>query len=99
MKFAPYNKTKNKRNDLEELPFKGSFLSLPKDILSAPITMRNNITGKEIELICRAGFIGMEQDEKTYVMKPCFGWYISEFSKRGEYGFPPFNEYNYVEYL
>ena len=98
-KFVPYDKTKNRRYDLDELPFKGPFFSLPKDILSAPIGMKNIITGKETELICRAGFMGMEQDEKSYEMKPFFGWYISDINKSSEAGIKRFDEYNYDEYL
>lgn len=98
-KFVPYDKTKSRRYDLDELPFKGPFFSLPKDILSAPIGMKNIITGKETELICRAGFMGMEQDEKSYEMKPFFGWYISDINKSSEAGIKRFDEYNYEEYL
>jgi hypothetical protein len=98
-KFVPYDTTKERRYSLESLPFKGPFRALPKDILSSPIVMKNIITGKDTELVCRAGFMGMEQDEKTYEMKPFFGWYISEINKYCEAGFPKFDEYNYDEYL
>ena len=98
-KFVPYDTTKERRYSLESLPFKGPFMALPKDILSSPIVMKNIITGKDTELVCRAGFMGMEQDEKTYEMKPFFGWYISEINKYCEAGFPKFDEYNYDEYL
>jgi hypothetical protein len=98
-KFVPYDTTKERRYSLESLPFKGPFMALPKDILSSPIVMKNIITGKDTELVCRAGFMGMEQDEKTYEMKPFFGWYISEINKYCEEGFPKFDEYNYDEYL
>ena len=98
-KFVPYDTTKERRYSLESLPFKGPFMALPKDILSSPIVMKNIITGKDTELVCRAGFMGMEQDEKTYEMKPFFGWYISEINKVAEAGFHRFNEYNYDEYL
>ena len=98
-KFVPYDTTKKRRYSLESLPFNGPFMALPKDILSSPIVMKNIITGKDTELVCRAGFMGMEQDEKTYEMKPFFGWYISEINKVAEAGFHRFNEYNYDEYL
>ena len=98
-KFVPYDTHKERRYSLESLPFKGPFMALPKDILSSPIVMKNIITGKDTELVCRAGFMGMEQDEKTYEMKPFFGWYISEINKYCEAGFPKFDEYNYDEYL
>ena len=98
-KFVPYDTTKKRRYSLESLPFNGPFMALPKDILSSPIVMKNIITGKDTELVCRAGFMGMEQDEKTYEMKPFFGWYISEINKYCEAGFPKFDEYNYDEYL
>ena len=61
--------------------------------------MKNIITGKDTELVSIAGFMVMEQDEKTYEMKPFFGQYISEINKYCEAGFPKFDEYNYDEYL
>ena len=94
-KFIPYDKSKYKRYDLEALPYLDPFFSIPKDILSAPITMKNIFTGKETELVCRAGFIGMKQDEKTYEMKPIFGWYISEMNKFAEFNRIKFKKYEY----
>ena len=98
-KFVPYEKDRTVRYDLEKLSFKDPFFSIPKDILSAPIIMKNIFTLKETELMCRAGFIGMEQDEKTYEMKPFFGWYVSELNKEAEAGIKHFDKYNYEEYL
>jgi hypothetical protein len=98
-KFIPYDSQERRRYDLEELPFKRPFYTLPKDILSVPINMYHVITGKITELNCRAGFIGMEQDEKTYEMKPFFGWYVSDDVKGSEYKLQRFDKYDYDEYL
>ena len=98
-KFIPYDKSKERRYELDKLPFKDPFFSIPKDILSAPIIMKHIITGKETILVCRAGFMGMEQEEKTYEMKPFFGWYISDVNKAAEFDIRKFGQYNYDEYL
>ena len=79
-KFAPYEKNNSRRFELDTLDAKDPFFTLPNDILNAPIKTMNILTKKEKDIICRAGFMGMEQDEKTYEMKPVFGWYISDIN-------------------
>ena len=61
--------------------------------------MHHIITHVETELVIRAGFIGMRQDEKTYEMKPEFGWYVSTVNNNTER--IKFRDYNheYEEYL
>ena len=79
-KFAPYAKYDQKREELDTLTYHDPFFNLPNDILNAPIKTINVLTNKEKDIICRAGFMGMEQDEKTFEMKPIFGWYISDIN-------------------
>ena len=77
-KFAPYEKGNIKRyDDLETLQYLDPFFHLPNDLMNAPIKAINVLTQKKVDLVIRAGFIGMEQNEKTYEMKPVFGWYVS----------------------
>lgn len=79
-KFAPYEKNNLIRFELDTLTYADPFFALPNDILNAPIKTINILTKKEKDIVCRAGFMGMEQDEKTYEMKPVFGWYISDIN-------------------
>ena len=81
-KFAPYEKNNIIRNELDTLTYKDPFFTLPNDILNAPIKTINILTKKEKDIVCRAGFMGMEQDEKTYEMKPVFGWFISDINNK-----------------
>lgn len=100
LKFIPYDdKNKIKRNNLDELGFKEPFFNIPKDIINCPIIMHHITTHVETELVIRAGFIGMRQDEKTYEMKPEFGWYVSTVNNNAER--IKFRDYNheYEEYL
>ena len=81
LKFAPFDKFNNERYDLETLPFKGPFFEIPNDLLNAPLKTVNILTQEKRDLVIRAGFIGMEQNEKTYEMKPVFGWYVSDYNR------------------
>ena len=85
--------------NLDELGFKEPFFNIPKDIINCPIIMHHIITHVETELVIRAGFIGMRQDEKTYEMKPEFGWYVSTVNNNAER--IKFRDYNheYEQYL
>ena len=93
-KFAPYEKQHVKRNDLESLSFMNPFFDLPNDIMNSPIKAINIITKEKKDLVIRAGFIGMEQNEATYEMKPVFGWYVSDKCNSIVR-----TKYNYREYL
>ena len=93
-KFVPYAKKDEKRDDLESLSFMDPFFELPNDIMNSPIQAINILTQEKTDLVMRAGFIGMEQNEETYEMKPVFGWYVADKSYRQIK-----SNYNYQEYL
>ena len=99
LKFVPFDKKNQKRSCLDELSFKDPFFDIPKDLLNAPLKTINIFTGEKRDLVIRAGFIGMEQNEKTYEMKPVFGWYISDYNRN--YSMFKFREYenDYEIYL
>ena len=99
LKFAPFDKHNQERVELDELDFKDPFFELPFDLLNAPLKTINVITGEKRDLVIRAGFIGMEQNEKTYEMKPVFGWYVSDYNR--SYSMLKFRKYtdDYEIYL
>ena len=99
LKFAPFDKHNKKRVELDELDFKDPFFELPFDLLNAPLKTINVITGEKRDLVIRAGFIGMEQNEKTYEMKPVFGWYVADYNR--SYSMLKFRKYtdDYEIYL
>ena len=99
LKFAPFDKHNKKRVELDELGFKDPFFELPFDLLNAPLKTINVITGEKRDLVIRAGFIGMEQNEKTYEMKPVFGWYVADYNR--SYSMLKFRKYadDYEIYL
>ena len=92
LKFAPFDKHNNEREKLDELSFKDPFFEIPNDLLNAPLKTVNIFTGEKRDLVIRAGFIGMEQNEKTYEMKPVFGWYVSDYNR--SYCMRKFQKYN-----
>ena len=99
LKFAPFDKHNKERVELDELDFKDPFFELPFDLLNAPLKTINVITGEKRDLVIRAGFIGMEQNEKTYEMKPVFGWYVADYNR--SYSMLKFRKYtdDYEIYL
>ncbi len=99
LKFAPFDKHNKERVELDELGFKDPFFELPFDLLNAPLKTINVITGEKRDLVIRAGFIGMEQNEKTYEMKPVFGWYVADYNR--SYSMLKFRKYtdDYEIYL
>ena len=81
IKFAPFDKHNKERKELDELSFLHPFFEIPNDLLNAPLKAVNIFTNEKRDLVIRAGFIGMEQNEKTYEMKPVFGWYVSDYNR------------------
>ena len=74
VKFYPYNND-GKRNNLNEL---GGSSVLPSEILKVDINHSEVNNGKAITtpLELWSGFIGLDQDEKTFALKPRMGWMV-----------------------
>lgn len=74
VKFYPYNKD-GKRNTLKELIGSGMLPSevLKVDLLHSDVN-KGAVVNTPLELC--AGFIGLDQDEKTFALKPRMGWMV-----------------------
>ena len=77
VKFFPYDK-KGKRNNLNELIYKDN---LPSEIVKVNFKyIQLDGAGKEetTSMELWAGFIGLEQNRKTFALKPEIGWMIKK---------------------
>lgn len=78
VKFYPYYDDKV-RTSLKTL---GASSSLPPEIVSAPLSFRDqsdgHIAGGDAELTLYAGFVGLSQDSETFALKPEIGWFITK---------------------
>ena len=77
VKFFPYNKT-GKRNNLKELTLGDN---LPSEIVKVDlkyIEVDGAGNEKATPLELWAGFIGLEQNRKTFALKPEIGWMIKK---------------------
>ena len=77
VKFFPYDKT-GKRNDLKELALGDN---LPSEIIKVDLKYievdgAGNMKTTPLELW--AGFVGLEQNQKTFGLKPEIGWMIKK---------------------
>ncbi len=73
VKFYPYLSS-GKRSNLKEV----SLGSLPDEVVRVPIKFIDEIRGKIFEAELCAGFFGLEQDRKNYMLTPKIGWYLYE---------------------
>jgi hypothetical protein len=75
IKFFPYDK-KGKKLDLKELNLRRLMPNemLKVDLMCTDIRDTTNVIKTPLELW--AGFVGLEQDAKTYGLKPKIGWMI-----------------------
>ena len=74
MKFFPYDK-EGKRNNLKQLEGKNC---LPDEIVKVDVKYQE-VYGdaiKETPLEFWAGFIGLEQNSKTFALRPQIGWMV-----------------------
>lgn len=78
VKFYPYYDDKV-RTSLKTL---GASSSLPPEIVSAPLSFRDqsdgHIAGGDAELTLYAGFVGLSQNPETFALKPEIGWFITK---------------------
>ena len=74
VKFFPYDK-KGKRNNLQQLEGRNC---LPDEIVKVDVKYQEVYTDgvKETPLEFWAGFIGLEQNSKTFALRPQIGWMI-----------------------
>ncbi|OHT09188.1 hypothetical protein TRFO_22010 [Tritrichomonas foetus] len=75
--FFPYSKQKKPRHQLDVICFGSDFPAYQKVPLKMIIVMPNG-TKYEIKLKMYSGFFGMEQDTKTFNLKPLIGWVIEQ---------------------
>jgi|GEM_PF-385368 len=75
LKFYPYDREFRKRNLNDSIDI-GEIKELPAEILATPLLLENKTTGTEIKLELLAGFVGLEQDNETFALKPKIGWAI-----------------------
>ena len=74
VKFYPYDRDGN-RNGLEELH---GLNNLPDEIVTVPVVAIDSITKEVCNLELQAGFIGLEQNNKTFALRPKIGWFVNE---------------------
>ena len=79
IKFYPYNIHGEKR-ELDEPLY--DIEELPNELLSTPMKMIDELKQEEYDLNVQAGFLGMEQNEKTGCVKPKIGWFIIPETKK-----------------
>ena len=101
VKFFPYDKD-GKRNNLIEL-IDGK--SLPEEMVKVDLTYRkvDGIHVEETMLELWAGFIGLEQNPKTFALTPKISWMIKKkdvnqngiYQKLDSKNIPSISEYNY----
>ena len=68
-----------KRYNFNEPILGSEFKKLAEEFIDAPLTMKNIRNGEETKLICKTGFLGAIQDEKS-IVKPEIGCYISSIN-------------------
>lgn len=74
VKFFPYDKH-GKRNNLKELT---DASTLPEEIVKVDLKYIEKYDGEEVAIPLElwAGFIGLDQDKKSYTLTPQIGWMI-----------------------